>query len=175
MKVARNGPYRRQRAARVGVALGLIVVLAGCCATARRPALASQEEPPAERAVEVDADGSPAQGSPTGTAERTTSAPVLQAEVRDWNGKPLLVIETEVPGPRWRAVLVPLPVTEDSAREFRLVLVPPPRGENESATAPADEPNATTRHTVLASETFPPSVEQVVIYGTDDALVIPTS
>ena len=47
--------------------------------------------------------------------------------------------------------------------------------EDEAAVAEENDASPPVRQTVLSIENFPRVVDQVVIYGADDALVIPTS
>lgn len=92
--------------------------------------------------------------------------PVLQGDVERWNEKHLVVVTTRVPSAQWKVILEPIAGDESSAPEFRLL------GQAPGTPAGGGEPRPETR-TVVAVEVLGADVDQVVVHGVDDALVIP--
>lgn len=143
--------------------------LSGCVTESRRDAIAGPildggpRKGGGEGAAVPPREGLPVAGASTGTGCTWVRLAVSSADIENWQGRQLLVVKTRTPSVGWKVVLEELPGTDSTAREFVLLGTAPEKPQGA-------EPQV---RTVVHLETFGSNVEQVVIYGEQDVLVLP--
>jgi hypothetical protein len=93
---------------------------------------------------------------------------VTAADIEHWEGEHLLIVKTRTPTRGWRVVLEVRPGSEDSVLEFVVLGVAP-----EGAGAGEQEPGPEAR-TLMHIFEIGKGIDEVVVHGAENVLVLPT-